>query len=1016
MLCSIFAFVGLLLFAPQNTFAVPDSDPINPDTTIVAPDEEVNTGTAETTDTESATGPVTDAACYDQVGGIGWLICPTTGTLAKGIDAIYGWLENLLIVNPISTDRDSPVYLVWEYIRNITNIVFIIFLLVVIYSQLTGLGISNYGIKSVLPRIIIAAILVNLSFILCAIAVDLSNILGTSLKGVFDNVQAATTVSSGTHAYSAGEIAASILGGGAGAVAIAGVAYFSGAIFLLVPVIFAGIIAVLTAFIVMAARHALIVLLLIVSPLALVAYLLPNTESWFNKWKDLFLQMLVFYPMFAVLFGASQLASWVIFASATNAAGETNFLGIILGIAVQLLPLFFALSLMKMSNTVLGSISTGIQRLTSPAQQGLDSWARSEAAAHRASKRNDWLKSNSMLTGSRAANWFIYRKKLRELNTADNEKTVQSRATIKAHQKISGGFDANDPEKTLRANKYTRDAKNASTISARADTAATDTAGLLGAYKTHYIPKGRSKPKGLLDVRRISAIDNHFRKIDERLNEEGGQAYLHANRAAITAESNEEADWAYLHQTFTEAANGGPDSYNYKRWLLASAGELGPAGVSSVLGQVIFKAATAEQRRRKYDHILLDKYGHNKRDFRNMTVGYYVDDDGFATDEKGKLVTFWDPVQNKHRPELVPGELLLKDPSKLVRYNLADENGKLYYDWKDQQGNFLMRVYREDVPFMKEAFSNYDIPINDPINSLYSILAGMYPNEHDGIGLANFSTTLGRALQSAHYKEKTAGMGAQAIASISRRQIKNHAQLGIELLDNIVKTGKANNFNTQDAIHIQQLNAYLDPTNWPILFPEEGVMGYVNVNGKPLEGLDDDGNSVPADIATYEQKMNKIKEKYLFPAVNRFPSFLSRFTANTADNQKPGSGDALDKMKKLIDKYWQGNEAKDAGRIDAYEQKANFIETSREIRRQLQNLSDIIPTRHTDIRFIVDELFGANNDPDEIVATLRHHLGDHPNLGGALQELDEFIEYNPIVSEEELLEKVLDLLEKYLND
>ena len=39
------------------------------------------------------------------------------------------------------------IYEIWKYCLSITNIVFVIFLLVVIYSQLTGMGISNYGIK-----------------------------------------------------------------------------------------------------------------------------------------------------------------------------------------------------------------------------------------------------------------------------------------------------------------------------------------------------------------------------------------------------------------------------------------------------------------------------------------------------------------------------------------------------------------------------------------------------------------------------------------------------------------------------------------------------------------------------------------------------------------------------------------------------------------------------------------------------------------------------------------------------
>ena len=100
------------------------------------------------------------ATCTSQIGAIGWLICPTTGLLAKGIDALYGLIQGLLDVKPLEMKGDSPIYQVWSYMRNIANICFIIFLLVIIYSQITGYGINNYGVKKSLPRLIVTAMVV----------------------------------------------------------------------------------------------------------------------------------------------------------------------------------------------------------------------------------------------------------------------------------------------------------------------------------------------------------------------------------------------------------------------------------------------------------------------------------------------------------------------------------------------------------------------------------------------------------------------------------------------------------------------------------------------------------------------------------------------------------------------------------------------------------------------------------------------------------------------------------------
>ena len=89
--------------------------------------------------------------CSEQLSPVGWLICPIMEVTSKAVDSLYDVIENLLVVQPLSTSGNSSIYTVWNYCLGITNVVFIIFFLIVIYSQVTGFGISNYGIKKVLP-------------------------------------------------------------------------------------------------------------------------------------------------------------------------------------------------------------------------------------------------------------------------------------------------------------------------------------------------------------------------------------------------------------------------------------------------------------------------------------------------------------------------------------------------------------------------------------------------------------------------------------------------------------------------------------------------------------------------------------------------------------------------------------------------------------------------------------------------------------------------------------------------
>ena len=379
----IFPLIGIIFATTALTYSTPVyADPVDePATGTVVPGAPDETTTPSETESPAAEGDeeekeddgdkekTANATCYSQVGGLGWLICPVMGFLAKGIDTIYGVIEDFLILEPISMEENSPIYTIWLYARNITNIVFIIFLMVVIYSQLTGFGLNNYSIKKTLPRLIIAAILVNLSYIICVACVDLSNIIGRSLHdflgGVAEQALASGAVSADVSVDFYSVFTAIAAGGVIGALAVGLAGGPLGLLLALLPVILGGIISVVIGLLTISLRQAVIILLVAIAPLAFVCYLLPNTEKWFKKWTNTFSQMLFFYPMFSLLFGASKLASWIFISSANS------MLGVILGLAVQVLPLILALSLMKMAGTILGGINNGLSRLGNKANAGI---------------------------------------------------------------------------------------------------------------------------------------------------------------------------------------------------------------------------------------------------------------------------------------------------------------------------------------------------------------------------------------------------------------------------------------------------------------------------------------------------------------------------------------------------------------------------------------------------------------------------------------------------------------------
>ena len=294
----------------------------------------------------------TSTSC--DVQGIGWFICPVSNWLADGIDFMYSALQQFLKTKPLeTTNQNSGIYLAWVIMRNISNVAFIVAFLVIIYSQLTSVGISNYGVKKMIPRLVIAAVLVNLSFTICAILLDLSNIAGYAFQDAFMGIKnTISTVGENTSTWTWSEVISTALSNGA--LAVGAITFTTELLPMLVPAATLAGLTLLLILLIMAARQALIIILIIISPLAFVCYLLPGTEKWFKKWRDSFLTMLVFFPAFSVVFGGAQLAGILII---QNASGPNGAIMHVLGMLVQIIPLAITPLIMKFSGGVLGKFA-----------------------------------------------------------------------------------------------------------------------------------------------------------------------------------------------------------------------------------------------------------------------------------------------------------------------------------------------------------------------------------------------------------------------------------------------------------------------------------------------------------------------------------------------------------------------------------------------------------------------------------------------------------------------------------
>lgn len=354
-----------------------------------------------------------DNSCGSQVTGLGWIMCPIINGLTKLNDAMWNLVSGLLTVNPLR--QSDNIYKAWGSIRSIANVVFVIFFLIIIFSQLTGAGITNYGVKKMLPKIIVAAILVNVSFIIVQLAVDLANVIGSSLYGLIVGMAPPITGSWDMLVQMLEQTG--LFAGGA----VIGVTMVGGpmvAFWLLLPIALIGALGILTAVLTLIFRQAVIPVLAILAPLAFVAYLLPNTEPWFKKWRSLLMSMLMLYPMAALVFAGAYFAAAVIISGG-------GFWNLLIGQIILAVPLFSLPFLARQGGAILGKVSGTLGGMLNNARKPIGTWAGKNA--ERAQTSGDLKAFNDK---SKRPNFRRYLLKRRAKYTfADqNQKTELNRA------------------------------------------------------------------------------------------------------------------------------------------------------------------------------------------------------------------------------------------------------------------------------------------------------------------------------------------------------------------------------------------------------------------------------------------------------------------------------------------------------------------------------------------------------------------------------------------------------------
>lgn len=218
------------------------------------------------------------------------------------------------------------------------------------------MNFDAYTLRKIAPRLLLAVIGVNLSIYLCVAAVDIATVaghgIGQLIRGPFD---VAGVLDSPKIDQGAGNIA---VGASAILLLLVAVPAFKGGalatlFFLMLPVF----VLILSILITLVLRQALVVLLTMVAPVAIVLSVLPGTEKYFKQWWDLFVKTLVVYPLIAALFAVSDVLTAISFAASNQGGNTTGAVDVISGVMFAFMPLVMIPFAFRFAGGALGAMS-----------------------------------------------------------------------------------------------------------------------------------------------------------------------------------------------------------------------------------------------------------------------------------------------------------------------------------------------------------------------------------------------------------------------------------------------------------------------------------------------------------------------------------------------------------------------------------------------------------------------------------------------------------------------------------
>ena len=431
---------------------------------------------------------------------VGWIVCQFSSLMAGIADQMLNFLKPFMQIEPLKqevntdqSDSQSSTYQAWSIFNNIAIVLIIFISVYALISSMIGSNPQLSLIKMV-PRIAVVSVLMVLSFFISAIAVDISNITGSSINWLLNSQTIASSTEKARGCDNFSQISDEILSAkinngpfkgclnqtpdskneakdkeknkdqaeqkpannqdqagdkakedepislkinnqfvvGASVIPVLMLAFFS-------PFLILSIFSMLTVILILLFRQAAVILLTIISPLAFLMLTLPGTKRWFSKWSESFISLLAMYPVLVLIFAGSKLASDVIGSVAVN---NQEALLSIFALGIQVIPLFIAPLVIKVGGKAINKFNEA----TSSFQNPIRGWASNRAKQNQTSVRQragiSIMQSDNKL--ARGASKVLVAKDTVKIGLGERQKRYrqeENRAKISVAERITSGIE-----------------------------------------------------------------------------------------------------------------------------------------------------------------------------------------------------------------------------------------------------------------------------------------------------------------------------------------------------------------------------------------------------------------------------------------------------------------------------------------------------------------------------------------------------------------------------------------------